>query len=184
MIDALEEDLIGVDLEELSPVERMLVDHLRLLRLDMDEIRLENNFLRACKGWEKIPEQYVEEAVATEYGLDHRAFYIPLPRGKRRKCDEKVVEARYVLYALLHSLLGKSVGSLRENYQNDAWNYAFRWRPVFDLIHHPRPAGGDTQKAYDRYFPRFRAVYSALKESLMEDGKWSDCYLMDVFEIE
>lgn len=168
--------------DSLTPTERELWGYIKYLQLQLEEVKLEQVFQRADRTWPRQPQDYFERAVADEYGIDHRLFYQALPRGRKRKKDEDIVEARHLLYCLLHSVVGLTVNNIRDNYRNHAHNTIDKWMPIFNMVNGVRPTATELAQEYDRCYPRLMNVYNRAKQGLIEDGLWQEVFTVDTFE--
>lgn len=121
--------------------------------------------------------QYAEEAVARVYGIDRLDFYGIRSLGRATAEKAIIAEARFILYNVLYHLFGVPIVDLQRYYDNNTRNYVDRWKPIFDLVHKPRPISDPRKQAdYDRYAPRYHATYKAMRQAMVDDGVWRSAY--------
>lgn len=155
----------------------MLWRMLYQLETDNQLLRLELAFYKSQDQRTKWAGQYAEEAVAQVYGLERLCFYGSKGLGRTDQQEAAVTQARFLLYTILHHVLGVPIADLRQYYDNNTRNYLDRWKPIFELIHRPRPiTDAKKQQTFDRFAPRYRAAYLAMQAAMTTDGVWLNQY--------
>ncbi|HEY0108781.1 MAG TPA: hypothetical protein VGB67_04080 [Fibrella sp.] len=150
------------------------------IQTDNDLLRMELSFYKSLDTRKKWAGEYVEEAVASVYGINRLAFYGTNPKGKKPQMAVHN-EARFILYTILHHIIGVPVVELTNNYGSTVWNHIVRWRNLFTLIHQNEPITNEKDKAlYDQYAPKYKQVYQSMRQTMTDDGYWLDGYTYEL----
>ncbi len=125
----------------------------------------------------KSADEYVEEAVAAVYGLTKFDFYGARQLGRPPEQEAIVNQARFLLYTILHHILGVPVADLQRNYGNTAQNHIVRWKPIFKLVHADKANSNATKQAqYDHFAPLYKRAYAHMRQAMVQDGMWLPAY--------
>lgn len=147
------------------------------LKNENDLLRMELMLFKSQSNREKWVGEYVEEAVAEVYHLYRQEFYSDAVLGRTPTRKKRLSEARFILYTILHHIIGVPVAEIKQEYGQAANNYIARWRKIFTLIHEPGAITAvEDKQLYDRYAPKYHAAYAILKRDLQRDGHWVDAY--------
>ncbi len=161
----------------------MLWQALDTLKTDNMLLRMELAFYQSQDSREKWAGEYVEDAVAQVYGFPKVAFYGTHPVGTKPKYKQ-INEARFLLYTILHHIIGVPVPDLTKYYHSFVNNHIVRWRRIFIVTHTANPLTDDKDKElYTLYAAKYRQVYAAMRAAMVEDGVWENSYNDDAVNL-